>query len=137
MLLDMAAALPVPMPASILLVQHIGAHGSVLPELLRRSGRNPAMHARSGMPIETGYLYVAPPDHHKLVAGDEIRLTRAAKENHTPPAIAQNTVTMPAKMRAMMTTTDRGRSGYPRRDNRAPTTLTTAMATRSTEMPNA
>lgn len=87
LLLDMAAALPVPVPASILLVQHIGTHESVLPELLMRHGRNPAMHARSGFAIEPGRIYVAPPDHHMLVAGNEIRLTREAKENHTRPAI--------------------------------------------------
>jgi len=87
LLLDMAAALPVPVPASILLVQHIGTHESVLPELLMRRGRNPALHARSGLSIEAGQIYVAPPDHHMLVVGKEIRLTREAKENHTRPAI--------------------------------------------------
>ncbi|HEY1141202.1 MAG TPA: chemotaxis protein CheB [Lysobacter sp.] len=86
-LLDMAAALPAPIPASILLVQHIGTHRSILPELLMRSGRNPAMHARSGLSIEPGQIYVAPPDHHMLVVGNEIRLTREAKENHARPAI--------------------------------------------------
>ena len=87
LLLDMAAALPAPLPASILLVQHIGTHESVLPELLTRNGRNPAMHARSAISIEPGHIYVAPPDHHMLVVGSEIRLTREAKENHTRPAI--------------------------------------------------
>jgi two-component system, chemotaxis family, protein-glutamate methylesterase/glutaminase len=86
-LLEMAAALPAPIPASILLVQHIGTHRSILPELLIRNGRNPAMHARSGLAIEPGHIYVAPPDHHMLVVGNEIRLTREAKENHARPAI--------------------------------------------------
>ena len=86
-LLDMAAALPAPIPASVLLVQHIGTHRSILPDLLMRSGRNPATHARSGLPIEPGHIYVAPPDHHMLVVGNEIRLTREAKENHARPAI--------------------------------------------------
>ena len=86
-LLEMGAALPTPVPASILLVQHIGTHRSILPELLMRNGRNPAMHARSGLSIEPGQIYVAPPDHHMLVVGSELRLTREAKENHARPAI--------------------------------------------------
>lgn len=87
LLLDLAAALPVPVPASILLAQHIGTHPSLLPQLLRQRGGNPAMHARSGLSIEPGHIYVAPPDHHMLVVGNELRLTREAKENHTRPAI--------------------------------------------------
>jgi two-component system, chemotaxis family, protein-glutamate methylesterase/glutaminase len=74
-------------PAPILVVQHIGAHPSILPELLGREGSLPAMHGEDGAPIESGRICVAPPDHHMMVEGATIRLSRGAKEHHTRPAI--------------------------------------------------
>ncbi|KGQ19315.1 Chemotaxis response regulator protein-glutamate methylesterase CheB [Lysobacter dokdonensis DS-58] len=86
-LLELAAALPARFPGAILIVQHIGAHRSYLPELLRDSGSNPAVHPTSGQVLERGTLYVAPPDRHMLLVGNHIRLTHDAKENHVRPAI--------------------------------------------------
>jgi two-component system chemotaxis response regulator CheB len=86
LLLALAAALPADLPASILIVQHVGAHPSLLPELLRRQGAR-AVHPESGDTLEHGTLYVAPPDRHLLVQGDTLLLTREAKENHARPAI--------------------------------------------------
>src|SRR5437868_1425250 len=87
LLLSLAAALPRGFPAAMLVVQHIGAHKSVLPELLVNAGNNLAVHPEQGQHLEHGTLYVAPPDHHMLVVGDHIRLTHDAKENHARPAI--------------------------------------------------
>jgi two-component system chemotaxis response regulator CheB len=87
MLLDLAEQLPPRFPAAVLIVQHIGAHPSVLPELLRDSGPNPAVHPVHGQMLEHGTLYVAPPDRHMLLDGNRIRLTHDAKENHARPAI--------------------------------------------------
>lgn len=86
-LLDLARALPRNFPASLLVVQHIGAHPSALPELLSSVGANPAVHARNGESLEHGRIYVAPPDQHLLVVGGHVRLTHEAKENHARPAI--------------------------------------------------
>jgi two-component system chemotaxis response regulator CheB len=86
-LLGLASALPKDFPASLLVVQHIGAHPSALPELMRAAGPNPAVHPRNGDPLEHGRIYIAPPDQHMLVVGGHIRLSREAKENHARPAI--------------------------------------------------
>src|SRR3982751_262601 len=86
-LLELAASLPPGFPASVLIVQHIGAHRSALPELLARSGPNPAVHAAHDAPLEHGRLYVAPPDCHLMVHRGRIQLTHTAKENHARPAI--------------------------------------------------
>ena len=85
-LMQLAAALPGDFPP-VLVVQHIGHHVSVLPELLGRVGSNKVLHPRSGHRIERGTILVAPPDHHMLVVDDEIRLTTGPKENFARPAI--------------------------------------------------
>jgi len=101
-LLDLAAALPAPFPASVLVVLHVGAHRSVLPELMGARGANPVLHPADGQPLRAGTIYVAPPDHHMLVENTlvesrlventlahsgAIRLQRGAKEHHARPAI--------------------------------------------------
>lgn len=86
-LLDLAAALPAGFPAVVLVVLHVGAHPSTLPELLARRGRNPAVHPVPGEALRPGTLYIAPPDHHMLVSNDAICLTRGAREHHARPAI--------------------------------------------------
>lgn len=80
------AALPTPCTAAIFVVMHIGAYPSMLPELLCKNGKTPAMYPRNGMLIEAGHIYVAPPDHHMLVEAVSIRLTRTPKVSHTRPA---------------------------------------------------
>ena len=55
-LLEVVAGLPREFPATILVVQHIGAHTSVLPELLNRRGALPAMFPTSGRLLEPGVI---------------------------------------------------------------------------------
>jgi two-component system, chemotaxis family, protein-glutamate methylesterase/glutaminase len=86
-LLELAARLPRRFPACILVVQHIGTHTSMLPELLNQRGPLPAMFPTSGRLLEPGVIFVAPPDHHLLVTDGAVRLSREAKENYTRPAI--------------------------------------------------
>lgn len=91
-LLDLAAALPAPFTAAVLVVLHVGAHRSVLPELMGARGANPVLHPADGQPLRPGTIYVAPPDHHMLVENTivdsgAIRLQRGAKEHHARPAI--------------------------------------------------
>jgi two-component system chemotaxis response regulator CheB len=73
--------------APVLIVLHIGAHPSILPELLEKCGTMPVAHAKDGEVIRPGRIYVAPPDHHMLVEDGAIHLTRGPKEHHTRPAI--------------------------------------------------
>jgi len=71
----------------VLVVQHVGALPSVLPELLSSAGPNPAVHAAHGDQPRPGVVCVAPPDHHMMLGPHAIHLTRGPKENHSRPAI--------------------------------------------------
>ena len=86
-LLRLASELPADFPGVVCMVLHIGPHHSILPELLRGRARRPAMHPRDGQRALPGTIYVAPPDHHLLLEGDVLRLSRSARENLARPAI--------------------------------------------------
>lgn len=86
-LLELVASLPVGFVAPVCVVQHIGSNPSILPELLSARGPHPAVHARDGQLLTAGVIHVAPSDHHLLVEGRTLRLSRGPKENHTRPAI--------------------------------------------------
>jgi len=86
-LLELVGSLPRGFPASVLIVQHIGAQASMLPELLNRRGSLPALFPASGRLLEPGVIFVAPPDHHLLVTDGAVRLTKDPKENYARPAI--------------------------------------------------
>lgn len=86
-LLEISRALPPAFPAPVCVVQHVGSHPSILPELLQFRGANTAMHAKDGQQLQPGTLLIAPPDRHMLLDGDRVRLTRGPKENHARPAI--------------------------------------------------
>ena len=86
-LLDLAAALPADFGACILMVLHVGAHRSLLPELMSARSAMPARHPADGDALRPGAIFIAPPDQHMLVDGDRIRLTRGPKENFARPAI--------------------------------------------------
>lgn len=83
----LAASLPKALSAPVLVVLHVGAHRSELPELLNLSGPIPAKHAEDGEKIRPGHIYVAPPDRHMIVSGGRLRLFRGPKENWARPAI--------------------------------------------------
>lgn len=81
-------ALPADLPAAVLVALHIAPAGpSLLPAILSRAGRLPAVHARDGELIEAGKIYVAPPDRHLLLEGPAVRLARTPKENGLRPSV--------------------------------------------------
>lgn len=84
---QLAAALPVDFAAPVLIVLHIGAHRSLLPQILARVCPLPVSAARDGALLLPGQVYVAVPDTHMLVKDRHIALWRGAKEHHTRPAI--------------------------------------------------
>ncbi|MGI4800644.1 MAG: chemotaxis protein CheB [Janthinobacterium lividum] len=83
----LVAALPPDLNAALFIVLHIGAHKSQLPMLLSKSRDLPATHPNDGEPFRRGHIYVAPPDHHMVIADGLIRLTRGPRENWARPAV--------------------------------------------------
>ncbi|MBA3597019.1 MAG: chemotaxis protein CheB [Methylibium sp.] len=86
-LTTLAHNLPRNFPAALVVVLHVGSYRSVLPGILTRAGPLPATHARHEERVEPGRIYVAPPDHHLLLADERLQLSRGAKEHHSRPAI--------------------------------------------------
>lgn len=82
----LVAGLPAELPAAVLLVHHIGAYRSQLPEILAMGARLPVRHGVDGEPVVAGTVYVAPPDKHLMVRENRIHLSRGPKENFTRPA---------------------------------------------------
>jgi len=81
-------SLPGNLPASIFVTLHVSPHfPSFLPDILNRSGVLPALHPSDGAKIQTGHIYVAPPDYHMMLEEGHISLVHGPKENRHRPAI--------------------------------------------------
>jgi len=82
------ADLPPDLAAAVFIVLHIPSNTpSFLPEILSRESRLPVEHAISGERIKPGHIYVAPPDHHLLIEGRNVKLVHGPKENLHRPSI--------------------------------------------------
>jgi two-component system chemotaxis response regulator CheB len=85
---ELVSYLPADFPAPILVVVHIPPHAiSVLPAILSRNGKLPAIHPQDGQKLEQGQIYVAPPDNHLLVKEGYLRVMRGPSENGHRPAV--------------------------------------------------
>lgn len=84
----LVAALPADLPAAVFIVVHFPPDSiSMLPSILNWYGPLPATTAQNNEPIQTGHIYVAPPDYHLLVRDGTMQVYRGPRENHTRPAI--------------------------------------------------
>ena len=84
----LVAGLPADLPASIFIVWHMSPDvRSILPQLLSQIGTMPAAHAVDLQRIETGRIYIAPPDRHLILEDGHMRVTRGPKENRFRPAV--------------------------------------------------
>ncbi|MEU8268349.1 chemotaxis protein CheB [Sphaerisporangium sp. NPDC049002] len=84
---DLLAALPSDLAAAVLIVLHVPSRGSsALAGILDRAGPLKAAVAGDGEPLRHGRVYVAPPDHHLLVQGGAVRLSRGPRHNGHRPA---------------------------------------------------
>jgi two-component system, chemotaxis family, protein-glutamate methylesterase/glutaminase len=82
------AFLPPSLPASVLIVQHTSPHGpGLLPSVIGRDAALPVRLAIDGEEVQPGQVCVAPPDHHLIVRGPRLHLSRAPRENRQRPAI--------------------------------------------------
>lgn len=85
---SLLAALPETLNAAIFIVVHRGPSAdSKLTETLNTGGPFSAHDAVDLEPIERGRVYVAPADHHLLISGECVRVTRGPRENMARPAI--------------------------------------------------
>ena len=86
-LVQLVSCLPADLPAAIFVVLHVPPHGgSILPQILSRSGPLPAIHPQDGQAIQPGHIYVAPPDMHLLIKRGYVHLARGPRENGHRPA---------------------------------------------------
>lgn len=73
---------------TILVAIHRGpATPGVLPQVVERAGALSASYAEDGEPIRPGHVFLAPPDHHLIVSGDRLLVTRGLPEHGFRPAI--------------------------------------------------
>src|SRR4051794_14408205 len=87
-LTQLVRGLPPGLPAAVCIVCHFPPQQiSALPEILSRNGRLLATHPAHGAPLYPGHIYVAPPDHHLMVADSHVEVSRGPRENHLRPAI--------------------------------------------------
>jgi two-component system chemotaxis response regulator CheB len=87
-LIRLVAQLPATLPAAVLLVQHLAPDSTGEP-LVARLARHTSLHcqlATNGMALETGHLYMAPPDRHLLVKNNHVLVTKGPHENNYRPA---------------------------------------------------
>jgi two-component system chemotaxis response regulator CheB len=87
-LLSLAASLTRDFPASLLVTIHLSPQRrSPLDEILTRAGPLPATFAKHGERLERSHIYLAPPDRHLLLFGDELHLGYGPRENNARPAV--------------------------------------------------
>lgn len=90
-LTSVTSMLPADLAATVLIVMHIGARRSLLPEILQNLCPLPVRHAGDCEPLLPGEVLIAPPDRHLTVEKHEgqarARLWHGPKENYTRPAI--------------------------------------------------
>jgi two-component system chemotaxis response regulator CheB len=78
--------LPTGLPATVLIVQHVGSR-SYLAEILGRQSGLPVLPAQSGEPLQRSHVYVGVPGMHLLVHDGHLLLRRGPRENLSRPAI--------------------------------------------------
>lgn len=86
--LQLASGLDPALPAAICFVLHIsGQAPTMFAKNLSRKSPFPAVFAREGDLLNSGRIYLAPPDRHMVISYGKLRLIRSARENWTRPAI--------------------------------------------------
>jgi DNA-binding LytR/AlgR family response regulator len=83
----LVAGLSADLPAAVLVASHTPAFGRrQLARILSGAGPLPASYPDDGQVLETGRIYVAPPDRHLAIEGRRLRLTTGEKEHRMRPA---------------------------------------------------
>lgn len=87
-LLEFTRLLPPNFKGSVFIVQHLAAfYRSSLDKLLAKKSSLPVSFAKNGERYKKGHIYLAPPDHHLLLDGTKLLVTKGPKENRFRPSI--------------------------------------------------
>jgi chemotaxis response regulator CheB len=85
---SLVKSLPAELGASVFIVLHISADSPLLlPSILERASKLPAVSPPDKTRIEPGRIYVAPPDNHMLLEPAWVRIVRGPRENRHRPAV--------------------------------------------------
>jgi two-component system chemotaxis response regulator CheB len=85
---QLTSSLPLDFPAAIFIVWHISPNvAGILPKVINKQKKLPAVNAIDREPIKSGNIYVAPPDRHLILERGLMRVTRGPKENRFRPAV--------------------------------------------------
>ncbi|CAN7692768.1 chemotaxis protein CheB [Rhizobium sp. LjRoot98] len=79
--------LPRDLNATIIVVIHIPADSSGVHTAIASRSPFPVVIVQDGMALESGKVFIAPPDHHLLLIGDVFKLGKGPRENLARPAI--------------------------------------------------
>ena len=79
-------SLPSNLDAAVLVVMHLGPKSS-LPSILAGRCSLPCQFVTDPSQIETGHIYVAPPNYHLRILDVHAELFQGPKENHNRPSI--------------------------------------------------
>jgi two-component system chemotaxis response regulator CheB len=78
--------LPKDLDAAVFVVMHIGSE-TLLPQILTRCGKLPAVIAKHGKRYQRGCIYCAPAKYHLVIKDHTTLLTREPRENGHRPAV--------------------------------------------------
>ncbi|QNA87752.1 chemotaxis protein CheB [Massilia sp. Dwa41.01b] len=82
------AGLPTDLSASFFVVLHLSPHSpSQLDRILQKTTSMHVAFARDRQPIVPNTVYIAPPDRHLMIEGDQVRVTRGPRECRSRPAV--------------------------------------------------
>jgi two-component system chemotaxis response regulator CheB len=83
---ELVHGLPADYSGTVFIVLHTGP-GSILPELLNRSGKIKTSNAEDNAAFAPNRIYVAPPNRHLLIHDGVMKLDAGARENRSRPSI--------------------------------------------------
>lgn len=80
--------LPADLKASVCIVQHTSASGPrTLDKILQRSSKLPVSYVSERAQLQSGHVYLAPPDRHLVLDGADALTVHGPRENRSRPAI--------------------------------------------------
>lgn len=84
-LILLVSTLPNSFVAPMYVAQHLApTKESILPAILTRSGRLPVLHARSGMALQGGTIFLAPPGHNMSLSVEGVTVTPTPLQRPSP-----------------------------------------------------